>query len=102
MGDSSINVPKENMPDPFGPRCANQSIRARAFKDAFYNCFARHDFVGWDWCGWMDLWVDDPENLQARDPRHAGLQDPFGVYDQPIQQAMKQFSTEMYDIAMGN
>ncbi len=102
MGDSSINVPKENLPDPFGPQVANQSIRAEAFREAFYNAFAREDFVGWDWCGWMDQWVDDPTNLQARDPRHAGVQDPFGRYDQPIQQMMKQFSAEMYDIATDN
>ncbi len=101
MGDSSINVPKENMPDPFGPHCANQEIRTKAFKEAFYRSFARYDFVGWDWCGWMDIWAPDPGNLQARDPRHAGVQDPFGEYDQPIQKEMLDFSGKMYDIATG-
>ena len=99
MGDSSVNVPKENLPDPFGPRISNQSIRAEAFRELFYSSFARDDFVGWDWCGWMDQWGDEPANMQARVPRHAGIQDPFGHFDQPIADAMKAFSAEMYDIA---
>ena len=99
MGDSSVNVPNPNMPDPFGPQCANQDMRAEAFLELFENCFSRPDFVGWDWCGWMDLWVTDPDDLQAHDPRHAGLQDPFGNYNQPIQKAMKAFSERLYDVA---
>jgi agarase len=102
LGDGSINVPNEHMPDPFGPHCANQEIRARAFREACYGSFARNDFVGWDWCGWMDLWISDPENLKARDPRHAGVQDPFGNYNQPMQQEMRVFSENLYDIGTGN
>jgi hypothetical protein len=101
VGDGSMNVANENMPDPFGPRCASQEIRARVFKEAFYRSFARYDFVGWDWCGWLDLWVSDPDNLKARDPRHAGVQDPYGNYDQPIQKEMRDFADKMYDIATG-
>jgi len=123
MGDSSINVPNENMPDPFGPQCVNQKIRAEVFKKVFYSSYARNDFVGWDWCGWMDLWAKDPDQARAerfekaalaaaeatgqqiriglRDPRHGGVQDPYGNYDQPIQKAMKEFSEKMYDIAIG-
>lgn len=100
-GDSSMNVAKEKMPDPFGPRCANQDIRAEAFREAFYKSYARYDFVGWDWCGWLDLWVEDPDNLKGRDPRHAGVQDPYGNYDQPIQKEMRDFADKMYDIATG-
>ena len=118
MGDSSINVPNENMPDPFGPQCVNQEVRAEVFKELFYNSYARKDFVGWDWCGWMDLWARDPDPDRAakaaaraagrqvragrRDPRHGGIQDPFGNYDQPIQKAMKEFSEKMYDIYKEN
>ena len=123
MGDSSINVPNEIMPDPFGPQCVNQEVRAEVFKEVFYKSFARKDFVGWDWCGWMDLWAKDPDparaaraekaaiaaakaagrplRLRRRDPRHGGLQDPFENYDQPIQRAMKEFSEKMYDVAVG-
>jgi hypothetical protein len=100
LGDGSINVAKERMPDPFGPRSANQMIRANRFREACIGSFTRRDLVGWDWCGWMALWVEDPDNLQARDPRHAGLQDPFGRYDQPFQQEMKSFADNLYDVAL--
>ncbi len=101
VGDGSLNVPYENMPDPFGPHCANQEIRARKIKELFYNSFARYDMVGWDWCGWMDLWVKDPANLQARDPRHGGIQDPFGNYNQQMVDEIKDFSEKIYDIGTG-
>jgi hypothetical protein len=62
----------------------------------FYNAFARSDFVGWDWCGWMDLW----EEAARPGKQHSGVQDPFGVF-YPIQQAMAEFSAQMYDVASG-
>ena len=101
VGDASLNVPTKNMPDPFGPHCANQDIRASKVKELFYNSFARYDLVGWDWCGWMDLWAPDPDDLQAEDPRHGGLQDPFGNYNQQMVDELKDFSDKIYDIATG-
>ncbi|MDP6041242.1 MAG: hypothetical protein QGG64_22020 [Candidatus Latescibacteria bacterium] len=96
-GDSSFSSPKENMPDPYGPQCVNQEVRARHFVESFYGAFSRPDFVGWDWCGWMDNW-------QAFKPgkQHSGIQDPFGNFDQPIVDAMRRFSEEMYSLANGD
>lgn len=102
VGDGSLNVPNENMPDPFGPHCATQKIRAQKVKELLYNSFARFDMVGWDWCGWMDLWVKDPDNLQARDPRHGGVQDPFGNYNTEMVAVMKEFSEKIYEVGTGS
>jgi hypothetical protein len=74
------------------PHYENQRDRAEAFSELMRNCFLRTDFVGWNWCGWMDRW----ESVQPR-RQHSGIQDPFGKH-YPIVEAMKKFSEEMYAI----
>ncbi len=96
QGDSSFSVPNENMPDPYGPHSADQDERARLFIEAFENCFARKNYVGWDWCGWMDSWETNQPGKQ-----HSGVQDPSGNFHEPIAKAMADFSKNMYEIAAG-
>jgi hypothetical protein len=81
------------MPDPLGPHCANQVERVECFQVTMVNGFARPDFHGWDWCGWMDQWAALRPGKQ-----HSGLQDPFSAF-YPIQKAMIEFSRKMYDVA---
>lgn len=95
-GDSCCSVPDEHMPNPFGPHCASQEQRVERFRELFYNAFARPDFVGWDWCGWLDLW----EVAARPGKQHSGIQDAFGEF-YPIQEAMTEFSAQMYDVATG-
>ena len=83
-----------HMPDTLGPQCANQEIRAERFQEVYHAAFARPDFIGWGWCGWMDKWERAEPHMQ-----HGGLQDAFGVWHQPIADAMSQFGKEMYSIA---
>lgn len=98
-GDSSYSVPNERMPHPNGPHCANQEERARV-SDAFARrAFARAEFVGWNWCGWMDSWKTYP-GQEAR--QHSGLQDPFGRHYRPMVETFSRFSAEMYDVAAGH
>jgi hypothetical protein len=94
-GDASVSVPNPHMPDPLGPHCASQEERAEVFEDLYRNAFARPEFVGWSWCGWLDSW-------QERQPekQHSGIQDPFGVF-YPIAEAMDDFSERMYEVARG-
>ncbi len=94
-GDSACSVPNDRMPDPFGPHCADQEERVERFRELFYNAYARPDFVGWNWCGWMDAWASHQPGKQ-----HSGVQDPFGTF-YPIQEAMRRFSAEMYEVAAG-
>lgn len=93
-GDSSYAVPYPEMPDPYGPHCATQEDRARAFSEFAHNAFARPDFVGWTWCGWMD-----GLKTQQKDKQHSGLQDPWGRFYTPLTAAMAGFSAGMYDVA---
>ena len=58
--------------------------------------YARPDFVGWHWCGWMDGWKTIPGKEMRQ---HSGLQDPFGNRYQPMVAALSSFSDEMYDVA---
>lgn len=58
--------------------------------------FARSEFVGWNWCGWMDSWKTYP-GQEIR--QHGGLQDPFGQHCEPMVETLARFSVEMYDVA---
>lgn len=95
-GDSSYAVPYPEMPNPYGPHCASQQDRARRFTEFAEHAFARPDFVGFTWCGWID-------GLAAyqREKQHGGLQTPCGGHYQPLTSAMARFSERMYFIASG-
>jgi hypothetical protein len=95
-GDSSVSTPDPRMPDPMGPQYPTQEERAAAFRELFWNTFSRPDFVGWNWCGWVDSWLE-----RQPDKQHSGIQDPFGSF-YPIAAAMREFSAAMYDIAIGS
>lgn len=95
-GDSSFSVPDEMMPCPLGPHCRDQEERAEASLAFARRAFARPDFVGWHWCGWMDGWKTIP-GKELR--QHSGLQDPFGRRYEPMMAALSSFSDAMYDIA---
>ena len=41
MGDSSLSVPSEEAPDPYGPHCRSQEDRAERFTRMFNDLFAR-------------------------------------------------------------
>jgi hypothetical protein len=95
-GDSSYAVPYEEMPNPYGPHCKDQQERARRFKDFAQNAFARKDFVGWTWCGWMD---GLKTQRQQSEKQHGGLQTPKGKFYPPLTNAMEDFAPRMYEIA---
>jgi hypothetical protein len=83
------------MPNPLGPQYPTQEARAEAFRDFADHAFARPDFVGWSWCGWMDSWATVPRQ-QAR--QHSGLQDPFGHRYAPMVAAMSDVARRLYTI----
>lgn len=93
-GDSCYAVPTEMMPDPFGPHCADQKERALRSMEFARNAFSRRDFVGWNWCGWMDNW-----EIWQPYKQHSGLQDPYGRYYKPMVEAFSKFSAQIYDVA---
>ena len=95
-GDSSFSVPTDRTPQALGPHCLDQEARARAFTRYAEQAFARPEFVGWHWCGWVDRWVG-----YGRDARHTGIQDPYGNYHLPMQRAMADLAARLYDIARG-
>lgn len=94
-GDASLSSPDEHVTNPLGPHYETQEARAVAYRQLMRDCYARTDFLGWDWCGWLDRW----EVVQPM-RQHSGVQDAFGQYH-PIVKEMKAFSDEMYDVALG-
>lgn len=95
-GDSSFSTPSEEMPQPLGPQCPTQEARAAATLDFAEKAFARPDFIGWHYCGWVDSWRGMP-GKEIR--QHSGLQDPFGNRYEPMVRALKGFSGRMYELA---
>ncbi len=95
MGDSSINAPTKQSKNPYGPHCESQEARADEFKRAFEYLFSQPNYVGWDWCGWVDQW-----SIAQPGKQHVGFQDAFGNYYKPLTDAMITFSSRMYDIAL--
>ena len=90
--DSSFSVPYKEMPNPIGAVCPDTATRANRFIDFATRAFPRHDFIGWNWCGWMDAWEQWKPQRQ-----HSGLQDPFGNYHHPMPEAMSWFGSRLYD-----
>ncbi len=89
--DSSFSVPYKEMPNPIGAVCPDTETRANRFLDFATKAFQRPDFIGWNWCGWMDAWEEWKPVRQ-----HTGLQDPFGNYHHPMPEAMKWFGSRLY------
>ncbi len=94
QGDSSVQVPYENMPNPYGPHSTDQKERIARVENLYMNSFARPDFLGWHWCGWMDSW----EIGGQIGKQHGGIQDPFGNFH-PVKDFLSAFSRKMYCIA---
>ena len=93
--DSSWSVrDPTRMPDTLGPQCASYHIAAEKMWQVYSSAFARPDFLGWSWCGWMDRWESSEPFMQ-----HAGLQDAFGEWHQPLADRFSEFGKEMYSRA---
>jgi len=95
-GDSCFSVPDGHMSFTLGPQLASQDERAQAFLDYARAVFARPDFVGWNWCGWIDSW-----EVVQKGRQHSGIQTACGRYHEPLRKAMNNFSRNMYSIARG-
>lgn len=94
-GDASLSCPDERLTNPLGPHYPSQPERASAYRDLMRGCYARSDFLGWDWCGWLDRWAEVQPMRQ-----HSGVQDAFGNQHSIVAE-MKAFSEVMYDVARG-
>jgi len=94
--DSSFAVAYKEMPDPIGSVCPDQETRARRFLETATRSIARPDCIGWNWCGWMDMWA-----AWKSDRQHTGLQDPFGNYHHPMPEVMAKFGAQLYEYGLG-
>jgi len=95
-GDSAYSVPSEQMPRPLVPHSRTHEERAERTLEYARSVFARPDFIGWSYCGWMDSWKAMP-GKEIR--QHAGLQDPFGQRHAPMLHALSGFARELYRVA---
>ena len=94
--DAAFTVQSEEMPAPMGAVTSDQETRAERFQYFASQAFARPDFIGWHWCGWVEMWKG-----WKPDRQHPGLQDPFGDYRHPMPETMKAFGTHIYDYGLG-
>lgn len=94
--DSCFSVPYEEMPAPMGTVCPDQETRAQRTLDFASRAFSRPDFVGWHWCGWVDMWSG-----WKSDRQHSGLQDPFGRYHHPMPETLARIGSDLYEFGQG-
>lgn len=95
-GDGSYSTPGAEMPRPLGPHSPTEEDRAARTREYAERAFARPDFIGWSYCGWMDSWKAMPGKEMRQ---HAGLQDPFGNRHEPMVRALKGFAARLYGVA---
>lgn len=94
--DAGFTVQSKEMPAPMGAVTPDQETRAERFQYFASQAFARPDFIGWHWCGWVEMWKG-----WKPDRQHPGLQDPFGNYRHPMPETMNQFGAHIYDYGLG-
>jgi hypothetical protein len=95
-GDSAYTMVTEDMPRPYGPVADNLEQRAEWTREFMEKAFARPDFVGWHYCGLIDATMKNPYK-QLR--QHSGLIDQYGKPYTLLQQYIKDFTKNMYEIA---
>jgi hypothetical protein len=94
--DSCFSVAYEEMPAPIGAVCPDQETRARRTVDFATRAFSRPDFIGWNWCGWTDMWA-----AWKADRQHSGLQDPFGRYHDPMPDTLARLGSIVQGVHLG-
>ena len=97
-GDIGFSVPYEMMPAPHGPHARDQAERAAWLMESCIGCFARPEFIGWHMCGIIDTWKTMPGKEQAQ---HQGLMTIKGEFYPEMEEAVKEISSELYQIAAG-
>jgi hypothetical protein len=95
-GDSGYSQVADGLPWPFGPIAATEEIRAQWTREFMEQAFARPEFIGWHNCGLMDTINLMPQKAERQ---HSGLVNIYGEPYRLVQNCMKSFSENMYQIA---
>ncbi|MEM6365078.1 MAG: hypothetical protein AAF745_11665, partial [Planctomycetota bacterium] len=98
-GDSSFTMITDTMPRPFGPVADDERQRADWTAEFFRRAFARSEFVGWHYCGLVDLTNNMP-NKRGR--QHSGLIRETGEPYATTMKTLRHCADEMYQIASVN
>ncbi|MGC9341541.1 MAG: twin-arginine translocation signal domain-containing protein [Bacteroidales bacterium] len=96
-GDSAFTMITKDMLRPFGPVADNIQQRAEWTKEFLEKAFSRPDFVGYHYCGLIDITMKDPERW---DRQHSGLIDQYGKPYEELRTCIKNFTNNMYSIAI--
>ncbi len=97
-GDSAYTQVTPSMPHPFGPIATGVQERIRWTHTFFTKAFARPDFVGWHYCGWVD--ADNNMKAPGREYRqHSGMIDTYGVPYPGVKEDLRGCVDQMYNLA---
>jgi hypothetical protein len=97
-GDSAYSVPSQMMPNPHGPHARDHAERAAWMGEFCEGAFARSEFVGWHMCGIIDTWKTLPGKAGQQ---HQGLMTVTGEFYRDMEQAVRDVSSRLYEIASG-
>jgi hypothetical protein len=95
-GDSNYATPSEMLPNPYGRHAKSHAERAEWMKEFCEEAFTRKEFVGWHMCGIIDTWETMPTK---ENDQHQGLITVTGEFYPEMEKAVKEISSEMYQIA---
>ena len=97
-GDSAYTQVTDSMPHPFGPIATSVKERIEWTNTFFRKAFARPDFVGWHYCGWVD--ADNNMPMPDRKYRqHSGMIDTYGIPYPGVKEKINGCVKQMYQIA---
>jgi hypothetical protein len=95
-GDSTFSFTSDVMPNPYGPHARDQAERAAWLREFIESAFAPPDFVGWHICGTVDTW----NTMDGKDAKqHSGLMTATGEFYPEMEEAIRDISARMYEIA---
>ena len=95
-GDSAFTMTTDIMPRPYGPVADNMKQRAEWTAEFFQRAFARPDFVGWHYCGLIDVPILVPRKA---DRQHSGLLDGYGEPYPQLEKVLRKCAEDLYNIA---
>lgn len=100
-GDSSYTQVTPSMPHPYGPIASSVEERIEWTETFFKSAFARPDFVGWHYCGFIDA-DNNMERVSRKYRQHSGCMTTYGVPYPGVKESLKELSNNIYRIGTGS
>lgn len=93
--DSCFAIRNEHMPNPVGPLVRNPTQRGEAYAGYLREAMAIPYVVGWNWCGYVELWKRSPKSWRQK----SGFLDPFDNEEPQFTSRVAAANARLYEYA---